>query len=278
MSQPTIGDAGRLVSILLCPSNGAAIQGGSLSKAACNSGPSRLRIFGGLISGVLALILLTALSACGGKPHTAEVAEPEKKPEAAAPQPGQEQSQIVLLFPSPDDDLLHAERRNVVPIDSAEDRAKQVLEELFRGPQPGLLASVPSGVEVREVFILPNGTIYADLSPDVLKTAGSERELMAVYSIVDTIALNLRGVSRIGILVDGAVHETLSGHVYTGKPLSPDYRYVEESARPVQAGEATRKTGAHAEGDGSKNDGQNEDSSEDEEEVDLPEPPPTDLV
>lgn len=244
----------------------------------------RLRFPGSLSGVVLPLVLAALVAACGGGTQRIEMGEPQEPLEGTAvPDVEKEQSEIVLLFPSPDDDLLHAERRSVVPIESAEARVKLCLEELFRGPKPGLLAAVPRGVEVREVFILPNGTVYADLSSHLLETTGSTRELMAVYSIVDTIALNVRGATRVGILVDGAVHETLSGHVYTGKPLAPDYRYVEESARP-QGTEAVRTPPPNsADGDGSHfggedGDGDSDASGEDEEEIEIPEPPPADLV
>jgi hypothetical protein len=49
---------------------------------------------------------------------------------------------------------------------------------------------------------------------------------------VDTIALNLPQIRRVGILVDGQPRETLAGHVAIGRPFAPDYRYVEPSARP----------------------------------------------
>jgi spore germination protein GerM len=143
-------------------------------------------------------------------------------------------SEIVLLFPSPDDDLLHAERRTVVTIRSPEDRAIQVLEELFRGPSPGLLAAVPDGVRVRQVFLLPDGTAYIDLSTDVTRLGGGSRaELQTVYAIVDTLTLNVPEIARVGILVEGDPRETLAGHVHIGNPIEPDYGQVEESVRPA---------------------------------------------
>ena len=146
----------------------------------------------------------------------------------------------MLLFPGLNDDLLHAERRPMVPVESPEDRAKLCLEELFRGPQPGLLAAVPDGVHVKEVFILDDGTAYADLSSDLLgKLNGSTRERLAVYAIVDTLAINVPGLKRVGLLVDGALRETLGGHLDTARPLLPDFDIVEASVRPAPAGGAS---------------------------------------
>jgi len=172
----------------------------------------------------------------GGEAGPTGAAEGQGPPGGApAPDEKPATNDIVLLFPGPEDDLLHAEKRSVLPIDSPEDRVKQCLEELVRGPtpHPGLLAAVPDGVQVREIYILPNGTAWADFSSELIKKgAGSTRELLTLYAIVDTVALNVRGISRFGILVEGRPRETLLGHVFTGQPIAPDFEYVEESARP----------------------------------------------
>ena len=146
---------------------------------------------------------------------------------------------VRLLYPGPDDDLLHVETRSVVAIASPEDRATQCLEELFRGPSPGLLAAVPEGTRVLQVYILQDGTAFVDLSSEVLKMkGGSTTELRTVYAIVDTLALNVEGINQVGILVEGEPRETLGGHVCTQSPLAPDFSYAEESARAVGAAAA----------------------------------------
>jgi hypothetical protein len=99
---------------------------------------------------------------------------------------------------------------------------------------------VPDGVHVREVYILEDGTAYADLSSDLAgKLSGSTRELLTVYAIVDTLATNFPSLKRIGILVDGSFQESLGGHLFTGRPLVPDFQYVEASARPKGEGAAS---------------------------------------
>jgi len=162
--------------------------------------------------------------------EAASEAAPKESPVPSADAPKDE---ILLLFPGTDDDLLHAEKRSVLAITSPEDRAAQCLEELFRGPSPGLLPAVPDGVRVRQLYILPDGTAYVDLSSEMLNHPwGSTTELQAIYAIVDTLALNVTQIARIGILVDGEPRETLGGHVAIERVFTPDFRYVEESVRP----------------------------------------------
>src|SRR5206468_1056628 len=142
----------------------------------------------------------------------------EAAPASEAPAPGAAGASanlVLLLFPGPDDDYLHVEKREVVPIDSPEDRAAQCLEELFRGPSPGLLAAAPDGVRARQVYILEDGTAYVDLSAEILKNAGGSRgELQTIHASVDTLAMSVSQIARIGIRGDGEPRETLAGHVY----------------------------------------------------------------
>jgi len=167
------------------------------------------------------------------------VPEPLPAAEADATEQPAPMSEIALLFPGIDDDFLHVEKRAVVAVGPADERARQCLAALIEGPSPGLLAALPGGTRLREVFVLPDGTAWADFTPDLLKIGGSARELLAVYAIVDTVALNVPEVRRVGILVDGQPRETLAGHVDARLPFRPDYRYLEPKARPGAGGAST---------------------------------------
>ena len=196
-------------------------------------------------------------------------------------------TEIRLLFPGPDDDLLHAQTRSVVSISAPEERATQCLEELFRGPGPGLLPVAPDGTRVQQIYLLPDGTVYVDLSSDILKLqGGSTRELQTVYAIVDTLALNVPGIKRIGILVDGEPRETLGGHVCTLSPLLADFSYADEFVGMGGAGAAegtppamVTPGGAAAPGAEGKAEGKAAGKAEGEKKEDAPpeappEPPP----
>lgn len=170
-------------------------------------------------------------------------------PSAAEPVP---ESEITLLYPGLNDDLLHIEKRSVVALGSPQDQAKLVLSELIKGPSPGLLRAIPDGVEVREVFLLEDGTAWADLSAGILGHAdGTTRELLMLYSIVDTLALNISQIKRVGILVEGQPHQTLDGHIDVSKPIAPDKAYIAGTANvPKGGGDADASAGAGAGGDG----------------------------
>jgi hypothetical protein len=212
---------------------------------------------------VVCLLLLLPLAACGGRKESAGDAGTAAAPAPGAGAPSADASaqaapsadataeapapaEISLLFPGLNDDLLHLERRAITPLASPADQAKLVLSELFKGPSPGLLRAIPDGAQVRELYLLADGTAWADITADILKVrGGATDELLAVYSIVDTLALNIPEIRRVGILVNGQTRRTLAGHLDLERPFDPEYRYLEEALRPA----SLAPPGAPAEGE-----------------------------
>jgi hypothetical protein len=54
-----------------------------------------------------------------------------------------------------------------------------------------------------------------------------------VYSIVNSIALNVPEIQRVGILIDGAAVATLNGHLDTRRPFVPDRSLIFDPAADV---------------------------------------------
>jgi hypothetical protein len=197
----------------------------------------------------LALVLVLAAGCRGGGGAASEPAapgEPSASTEESGAPTGRE---IVLFFPSSGGELLHGEKRTVLPIGAPEDRAKQCLEELIKGPNPPLLAAIPDGVRLRQIYLLADGTAFVDFSGEMLAhRGGSLGELQTIYAIVDTLAANVGEIRRVGILVNGRPRETLAGHVDIEQPLPADYQYVDPESRPTKPAEKSEAAGAGATG------------------------------
>ena len=105
------------------------------------------------------------------------------------------------------------------------DRAKQILADLISGPATDeALRALPPGTRLRQVFVLEDGTAYIDFSADLERgiSGGTVEELLAVYSIVNSVTLNIPEIRRVGILINGKSIESLSGHLDLRRPLPPD--------------------------------------------------------
>lgn len=186
-----------------------------------------------------ALLALLAAAGCRGTPNrggeppaagsgTAAPIEP------AAPSGGVgDFRDVPVLFPSPNDDFLHAVTRRILWTASVEDRARQVLSELLSGPDEGLLAAMPAGVRLREFYLLPDGTAFADFSGEIRSVRGTAGERIGLQSVVLSLRMNFPEIRRVGILVDGEEVETLAGHVDLRYPLRPDPSLLAPGSPPL---------------------------------------------
>lgn len=135
---------------------------------------------------------------------------------------------VLLFFADPDGQGLVARRADVAAAPDPGTLATQTLALLLRGPgalppsEPMPLPAIPEGVELRAVFLDGKGTATVDLGHLAEKLGGgTESEVLALWSVVDTLAFNFPAdARRVRILVDGHEIESL-GHVALDAPLAP---------------------------------------------------------
>jgi spore germination protein GerM len=136
---------------------------------------------------------------------------------------------VEVYFPSASRDGLVGEFREIFSTATPGDRAKQIVADLISGPTTGkCLRAVPKSTRLRQVYVLADGTAYIDFSPELTEGigGGSMKELLTVYSIVDSVAFNVREVQRVAILVNGQPIETMNGHLDLRSPLKPNPRWI----------------------------------------------------
>jgi spore germination protein GerM len=90
-----------------------------------------------------------------------------------------------------------------------------IVDALIDGPRKALTRTIPEGTALRAFHLVKNGTAYVDLSKEIREnhTGGAKSELMTVYSLVNSIVLNVTEVDTVKILIDGQEATTLAGHI-----------------------------------------------------------------
>ncbi len=146
-----------------------------------------------------------------------------------------ETEQISLLFPG-EGDRLYPEMREIPAEGALEGRVRTVVEALLAGPTTdGLRPPLPGGVRVQAVHLLEEqGTLVLDLGPpegEGPMVTGSTREMLAVYSLVNTVTSTFPEVERLQILWDGRQPITFAGHIDTSRPLLPNPGLLAVSAQ-----------------------------------------------
>jgi hypothetical protein len=141
---------------------------------------------------------------------------------------------VRLYYESPQM-LLAAETRNVALPESVPAAVPVVVRELLKGPVMATsLRLFPPDTVVRAAYLLPGGTVIVDLGGATLTQGwgtGSHQELMAVYSLVQTVASNFADARSVRVMINGSPAETLAGHVSLAKSFSPVPALVDPSSR-----------------------------------------------
>lgn len=103
-------------------------------------------------------------------------------------------------------------------------RVRTIVSHLVEGPRSGLSPTLAKATEVIACYLGSDGTAYVDLSADAAgdHPGGVNAELLTIYSIVNSLTLNVAEVQAVRILVDGREAVTLAGHVDITRPLKAD--------------------------------------------------------
>lgn len=104
---------------------------------------------------------------------------------------------------------------------SPADKARTIVESLLAGKDAaGLKVPVPAGARVINLFIKDNQVIV-NLSREMLTNlkGGVDAELLAVYSLVNSLLFNLEGIDAVQLLIDGEKLPTLGGNLDISAPL-----------------------------------------------------------
>jgi len=110
---------------------------------------------------------------------------------------------------------LIAEERAIVPSDDPAQFGRNILDALIEGPEQELSPILPDTAGVNGLYVTPDGTAYVDL-PESARTmypGGSETELLTIYSIVNSLVLNIDSIEAVKMLIDGRESDTLAGHI-----------------------------------------------------------------
>lgn len=142
--------------------------------------------------------------------------------------------EVILYFASADGQALVAETRNINECTQDEDCLRDTIRALIAGSQGDLAPILPAQAELLDVAV-DGSQVDVDFSQDLIAAhpGGTQSELLTIYGLVDTLAVNFPHIRQMKVLVDGVPVATLKGHVDLRQPIHPDFSFVEEGGAPV---------------------------------------------
>ena len=119
-----------------------------------------------------------------------------------------------LYFINKENTYLVAEKKELVHSEDPIDLAKMIVEGLIKGPLE-LVRTLPPDTRLSALFIDSNNTAYVDFGDTLQERhpGGIRSEFFSVYSIVNSLVLNVPEITKVKILIAGREAQTLAGHI-----------------------------------------------------------------
>ncbi len=112
---------------------------------------------------------------------------------------------------------------------STKAQIKAIINKLIQGPPKGsgLEGTIPAGTKLKSVSIDDTSAIL-NFSKELAENhpGGSSAELQTIYSIVNSLTMNIKEIETVRILIDSEERETLAGHIVISIPLSEEKKII----------------------------------------------------
>ncbi len=154
-------------------------------------------------------------------------------PTAPAARSPEAKADVLLYFASKNNDFLVAHGGQTIigyrdkKLSNPDDPvmfAKNIIQALIRGPDASLMRTIPQDTKLRALYLTGDGTAYADFSAAIKDNhpGGVMTELITIYSIVNSLVLNITGIDRVKFLIEGREALTLAGHIDLQNPFTAE--------------------------------------------------------
>jgi spore germination protein GerM len=135
--------------------------------------------------------------------------------------PDQDAQILSLYFPERGSDFLRVELRRVRRKKMLTAQAKQIIEEILRGPEkPELYSAIPENTNLRGLFF-DKGTFIIDLTSEFsqLNNMGAIEQAISAYSIINSLT-ELDPGAKIRFLINGSEPTDEYGHIDLTRPMT----------------------------------------------------------
>lgn len=179
-----------------------------------------------LISGVV--VLLAAV--IGLLVYVAQEEEVDDRQGTRTISPRSVKSRVHLYFSDEVNGYLVAEERNLSMPEDPVQRSKRLVQALIDGPGTELRPTIPPKTTLRALYVSEKGVAYVDFNQAVQTEhrGGTLAELLTIYSVVNTLCLNIPEIHAVKILIEGHEKKTLSGHIDTQEPFKANLLMLKE--------------------------------------------------
>lgn len=172
------------------------------------------------ITAVIAILVGIVVVVYSNRHQNNPIATSAQRALPSGPTKGTIKKSVHVYFADNTGDFLVAEERSITVPDNTTAMGKAIIEQLIKGPKGTLMETLPATTALRDFFLTPNGIAVLDFNEALVNKhpGGVQMELMTLYAIVNSLALNVDQINAVKILINGRESTTLAGHLDTRFP------------------------------------------------------------
>ncbi|HUL23047.1 MAG TPA: GerMN domain-containing protein [Thermodesulfobacteriota bacterium] len=143
----------------------------------------------------------------------------EKEQEKKTPQ--REWKTVTLYFSEEKEEYLTGEKREILNKGSTQEEAKEIIQELIKGPKGKLIRTLPPRTKLLSLEIDEKGVARVNFDKTLSRDhpGGSSAEMMTVYSVVNSLVLNFPQIKGVQFLIEGEKGGSITGHLALDHPI-----------------------------------------------------------
>ncbi len=147
-----------------------------------------------------------------------------------------EKQEVTLFFSDANERFLIPEKRFITREKEPEEQAQEMVKALLAGSKTGLVGTFPEKAELQGVKIEGGDMLVVNFreSLAVNHPGGSAAEMATVYSLTNTLTVNIPVIKRVKILIGGKERESLKGHIGLKHPFTMNQELIAPPASPKE--------------------------------------------
>ena len=133
-----------------------------------------------------------------------------------------DKQEVTLFFSDANERFLIPEKRFISKENGPEEQAQEMVKALLAGSKTGLVNTFPENAELQSVKMEGGETLLVNFSDSLVTNhpGGSTAEMATVYSLTNTLIVNMPAIKKVKILIGGKERESLKGHIGLKNPFT----------------------------------------------------------
>ena len=133
-----------------------------------------------------------------------------------------DKQEVTLFFSDANERFLIPEKRFIPKENGPEEQAQEMVKALLAGSKTGLVNTFPENAELQSVKMEGGDTLLVNFSESLVANhpGGSTAEMATVYSLTNTLTVNMPAIKKVKILIGGKERESLKGHIGLKNPFT----------------------------------------------------------